>query len=131
MKRAPEGASAEELGLDPRGSFCSFFSCVSLITDCSEVLFQMFLFWSTFKYQMFFFSPLPLFFIILRKLQCVFQGWWVVMLIRDRRVKSNLALPSVTKPRQGLTDSYAKRHTLFNFLSSLPVKQQNSFTFIL
>lgn len=58
MKRVPECASAEELGVDPRVSCCLFFSFVSLITDYSQVLFQMFLFQSTFKYRMFFFfSP--------------------------------------------------------------------------
>lgn len=76
-----------------------------------------------------FFFPSPLFFIILRKLQCVFQGWWIVILERDRRVKSILALPSITKPQQGLI--VMPKDILFNFLSSLPVKQQNSFTFTL
>ena len=59
----------------------------------------------------------------------MFQGWWTVILVRDRRVKSILALSSITEPQQGLI--VMPKDKLFNFLSRLPVKQQNSFTFTL
>ena len=75
------------------------------------------------------FFPLFLFFSILSKLQCVLQGWWIVFLVRDRRVKSVLVLPSITKPQQGLI--VMPKDIVFNFFSSLRVKQQNSFTFTL